>query len=177
MSGRSKVHGHGWLAVGIAVGLVVAPVSVGAATATAVKIVNSSGRVAAVTKTNQLRTVEAAPDNYVRNGAGGFISADGCQKIIEPPAGKAMVLKQVNIDVFSNSTPGSSHSAALYVGTGCVSQFARVTPAGIGLEHFPFDPGVAVPSGHAVWVRAFGSVAVATHSFGYSIPAAAAPSG
>jgi hypothetical protein len=72
----------------------------------------------------------------------------GCSTIATPPAGKALIVRQVRIDTYENPTPGTANNVILYVGTGgCDQLVGDVNPASIGLDTITFDPGLGIPAG------------------------------
>jgi len=119
---------------------------------------------------------QAAPVNFVRASAVG-LGSGRCTTVMTPPSGKALVLTQVQIDVYQDPSPGLGESVALYRGAGCSFSdvIADVKPPTIGATVLPFAPGVAIPAGSAVSAAADDSVKAELYLLGYAVSASSVP--
>jgi hypothetical protein len=121
------------------------------------------------TATTQL----AAPTAYVHRF--GFDNSSSCTVIAQPPTGKAMIVRDVRIDVYEDPSPGISQLVALYDDTTCSDLIADVNPPTIGETVLPFDPGVGIPAGSSLSMVTNGSVAAEVYTDGYSVPSNQVP--
>jgi hypothetical protein len=120
-------------------------------------------------------TSREAPASALFHGLA-FVGPNGpCTPLATPPAGKALILKSVALDTFTIGTPGIGKFAALFLGTaGCENLVMEINPPGIGLINQPFEPGLGVPAGQRLWVRAF-EISAEADAFGYSTTASSVP--
>jgi hypothetical protein len=146
-------------------------------TASHVAKVDASGRLqiagGPVSLTGTATTQLAAPSAYIH--AFGFNNGPSCQAVATPPAGKAMIVRDVRIDVYQDPSPGISQLVALYNDTTCSNLVADVNPATIGETVLPFDPGLGVAAGSALSAITNGSVAAEVYTDGYSVPSNQVP--
>jgi hypothetical protein len=120
----------------------------------------------------------APPSAYVHRF--GFDNSSTCAVIAQPPTGKAMIIRDVRIDVFQDPSPGISQLVALYDDTTCSDLVADVNPPTVGETVLPFDPGLGIAAGSALSMVTNGSVAAEVYTDGYSVPSnqvPAAPAG
>jgi hypothetical protein len=98
-----------------------------------------------------------------------------CTPLATPPAGKALIIKSVALDILTATSPGPGTFASLHIGTnGCESFVMEINPPGTGLINQPFEPGLGVPAGQRLWVSAF-NISSEAFAFGYSVAASAVP--
>jgi hypothetical protein len=120
-------------------------------------------------------TSREAPASALFHGLAFPALNGGCTPLATPPAGKALILKSVALDTFTIGTPGIGKFAALFLGTtGCENLVMEINPPGIGLINQPFEPGLGVPAGQSLWVRAF-EISAEADAFGYSTTAGSVP--
>jgi hypothetical protein len=115
------------------------------------------------------------PANFVRfyNFSSG---SAGCIKIAAPPAGKALILKTLALDVFNLSGTGTGHVFRFYVGANCLgSAVLVINPNSVGLVTANLEPGLAIPAGRALWKENSASVSGEVNGLGYIVPAAWVP--
>ncbi len=180
MSGRLKdrltsargARGTAWLAVGVAVGLILAPAAAVAAGVGVTSLIGSNGTKVAVTGAGQLATAPADASRYrsftdANLNSGG---ATGCQTLYTAPRGWSFVLTQITVDAWADPTPGAFNGAAIYLGTGCTRLIADWNPPTVGAFVFPFSPGIVVPHGHSVAAYVNGGVKAEAFGSGYLIP-------
>ena len=117
---------------------------------------------------------EAAANTLFRSVA--FPDPNGtCVALATPPAGKALIIKSVALDIYNTFTPGNGKFASFYLGTsGCESFVMDINPPGVGLINQPFEPGLGVPAGKRLWVLTF-SISAEVFAFGYTVPSNAVP--
>ncbi|HUD69303.1 MAG TPA: hypothetical protein VMQ40_03590 [Acidimicrobiales bacterium] len=166
-------RGTAWLAVGIAVGLILAPAAAVAAGVGVTSLIGSNGTKAVVTGAGQLTTTPADVSRFrsftdANLNSGG---ASGCQTLYTAPRGWTFVLTQITIDAWADPTPGAFNSTAIYMGTGCDRLIADWNPPTIGSFVFPFSPGIVVPRGHSIAAYVDGGVKAEAFGSGYLIPA------
>jgi hypothetical protein len=125
------------------------------------------------TVTDQL----AAPSAYLHSVKFAITSTSGCVAIAQPPANKAMVVREVKVDVFNDPSPGPSQNVEIFSGTGCNTFVGDVNPATVGETVLPFDPGLAVPAGSGLSAAAGGGVQAEAYVDAYQVPASAVPAG
>ena len=102
-------------------------------------------------------------------------SAGTCVPLATPPSGKALIIKSVALDTVIIDSPGPGKFAGLYLGSqGCERLVMEINPPGVGLLNQPFEPGLAVPAGQQLWVRAF-TINPEAFAFGYTVPASTVP--
>jgi len=166
-------RGTVWLAVGVAVGLILAPAAAVAASIGVTSLVGSNGTKVVVTGAGQLTTSPADASTYrsfsdanLNNSGSG-----GCQTLYTAPRGWSFVLTQVTIDAWADPTPGAFNGAAIYMGSGCNRLIADWNPPTIGSFVFPFSPGIVVPTGHSLAAYVNGGVKAEAFGYGYLIPA------
>lgn len=167
----------GWTLLGIAVGLVVAPVSALAAFSD-VRVVGVFGSPpTAVTAAYQLQTAEINPTEIRTYDITTISSACNTVNI---PSGKSFLIRTIQFDAYSVSTPGASDTVYVNNAPGCGgSHIASLTPLS-NRENatVPLEPGVPIPAGGGFSVLTGTSdMAAEVHITGYLMPAAAVPAG
>lgn len=163
-------------AVAIAVAVVAAPTGAAVAAAvTKVMITDAQGDNAQVTKANQLQVAEA-PATAVRSFAHFGVSG-GCYAIAKAPKTQGLVMDQVTIDVWENSSPGSGNYVSLHTDATCTSYPVRlVNPGGIGPVVVEFPHGLGLAPNKRLYATAAGNVDADIYSSGYLVPKSAVPS-
>jgi len=120
-------------------------------------------------------TQPAAPSSNLHMVNVALGDPEGCVQIAHPPAGQAMVVREVRIDVFSDPSPGLAQAVALYSAPNCNDLVGDMNPATVGETTIPFDPGLAIPVGSAMSARAFGAVEAEGYTDAFAVPASAVP--
>ena len=170
----------GWLAIGVAVGVILAPAAAVAAGIGVTSLVGPNGTKATVARSGQLLTAQADP-NMIRDfvaDTDGDGSSSGCDKAYGPPKGYSFVLTQISVDTWTNTTPGADNDTLILLGTAksnCLDPIGDVNSPGIGELTIPFSPGIVVPAGDDVGIVTNGNVNAEAYGEGYLVPSAAAP--
>jgi hypothetical protein len=133
--------------------------------------VNSSGQLQTSGSTSITNTVstELAPSSAFLHGENGAQSSR-CSVVLTPPQGKAMIVRQVRINVFADPSPGESQDVAIFTGIDCNSFVGEVTPPTAGETILPFDPGLGIPAKSGLSAETGGSVEAQVFADGYSVP-------
>jgi hypothetical protein len=111
---------------------------------------------------------------------GGF-SADACAPIATPPAGFALIIKQVRINVTAQGQPGATQAALIFVGNSaegtCAanSQFGQINSPTVGQYVVPFDPGLGIPTGSVLGAKCIGALQCQAFVDGFVVAAAEVP--
>jgi hypothetical protein len=125
-------------------------------------------------------TAQAAPASAFYHRGGAVFGGGVCSPIATPPAGKALIVRDVRVNVFQDPSPGTSQYVAFVVGpadTNCSGGGAgEINPPTIGQTVMPFDPGLGVPAGYALSAVASGSVNAQTWVDGFVVPPSSVPS-
>ena len=94
----------------------------------------------------------------------------------DPARGKALVVKQVRLDVYLDPSPGEGQNVSLWVGPDCSTDIVGdANPAGIGQIVIPFDPGLTVPKGSSLRIAARGAVQTEVYVDSYTVGAGQVP--
>jgi hypothetical protein len=117
----------------------------------------------------------AAPGAFFHSTTTNLSHLSGCVKVATPATGKALIIRDVRINVIADPTPGNGQFVDLHTGPFCNILVADVNPATIGETVLPFDPGLAIANGNSLWAEATSSVAAEVYVDGYSVPAAQVP--
>ena len=148
-------------------------------TPTRVAHVNASGQLQVngpTTVTNTVATQLAPPSAYLHTTTFGLTGSSGCVTFATPPSGKAMILREVRVDVFSVSSTGPDQTVSVFTGAHCDgSQVADVNPATVGETVLPFDPGLGIKAGSGLSGFASGTVQAEVYTDGYSVPSSTVP--
>jgi len=179
MSRLKNMSRAAWLVTGIVVALLLVPTGVAAKGLKIAGIITGpSGNRAEVTAANQLQVAEASPSSFYENQvltSGGSYSA-----LATPPAGHSLIIKTIHI-AFGGVTPGTSFFGAVVDASNCsgaqvgiidIVDFATTS----GETQLSYDPGFTVPSGDVLCAISASGGGAQASDFGYSVPAAAAPS-
>jgi hypothetical protein len=117
----------------------------------------------------------ATPSAYLHVMHFAITSSSGCVVVAQPPTGKAMVVRDVRVDVFGDPTPGPDNDLTVYRDSACTAIVADVNPATVGETVLPFDPGLGIASGSGLAVRASGGVEAEVYMDAYSVPSGQVP--
>ena len=126
-----------------------------------------------VSLTGTATTQLAAPSTYLHSRF--FPIAGSCNVVATPPAGKAMIVRDVRIDVYQDPMPGSGQYVSLYSDNTCSSLVGDVNPATVGETVLPLDPGLGIPAGSGLSVLVGGSVGAEVYTDGYAVPSGQGP--
>jgi len=154
-----------------------ASAAMGAPTDVTIVDPRNTNRAAGV-EAGRLAVQEVPPANFfhaILNG--GLSTGSGCITTAVPPTGKALIVRQVRLNV----TLFSGGSAILiYPNGNCAagSQIGAVSLNSTGLTVVPFDPGLAIPSGGSLAITIVGgssSTVALAYVDGYTVPASEVP--
>jgi hypothetical protein len=169
----TRWSGAPWLALGLAIGALLAPAAaIGAAGL--VRIVGSSGKQAQVTAANQLQTSAAGPSQF-RGFREGSVS-NLCKGAFTVPASKSYVMTGAVLNVYANPTPGLANWIGLFRDAACSQTIVLNNAPGLGATVIPFEPGFGVRGGTTIYTQALGGVRGEVYVHGYFVPKAAVPS-
>lgn len=170
-----RFSGPWWLVAGLIVGIVAAPAAAVAATLSVVSLAGPNGSRAVVTKGGQVLTVPASPESARVFHLYGLSSSSGCDKVYTAPHGVSLILTQVNFDVYSDPTPGTSNFVSVSTASNCANIFDESNAANVGASIFTFDPGIVIPAGKSIYAEIGGNVSSDFIGYGYVEPVADAP--
>jgi hypothetical protein len=166
----------GWTLLGLAVGLVVAPVSALAAFSD-VRVVGVFGSPQAqVTPAYQLRTAEIDP-SQIRNYDVIASGSPAC-KNVSIPSGNSFLIRTIQIDAYNVPTPGLSDTVYIYDALNCGGgHIASLTPLSTRENAtVPLEPGVPIRAGTGFSVQSVSSdMSAEVHVTGYLMPSGAVP--
>ena len=172
---RSKVSAMP-LAIGFAIGLVVAPVSAVAAVAAGKVMITDGHDTAAVTQAGQVQVATTDVKNAKFRYTAGVTSST-CSKIYTAPARKGFIFTQVRFDVWQDPSPGSGEYVAVFSNATCT--FGKTVlldnPGGVGLDTLELNPGLPLAGGKSLYAMAGGSVGADVMVSGYLVAANAVP--
>jgi hypothetical protein len=124
-------------------------------------------------------TAQSAPPSAFWRASG--TASSSCSQIGAPPAGKAVILRSITINVYS--APAGTFSGNTFItvfnNSSCTgTPIWDVTPTQLGVTTMQFDPGVAIPSSGALSVSDFSGAGygIEAYATGYTVPASAVPS-
>lgn len=158
-----------------AAGVFAATAAMAAVTQVNVADPNATSRVAKVEVGNRLAVQEVSPSTFF-HASKTALTSGSCVTIATPPAGKALIIRQVRINVYVNPNPGSGQSVLIYPNSICGSGLVGdINPPTIGLFTSTFDPGVAIPNGSVLSVFIGGSLTADVFVDGYKVDASVAP--
>jgi hypothetical protein len=171
----TRWRGAPWLAMGLAIGALLAPAAAISA-AGLVKIVGLSGKQANVNAANQLFTAPTSPSQF--RSRYHFGVGNTCVEVYAVPAGKGFILTSATFNTWTNPTPGAANFVDLSRASNCDTGqiVARVNPPGFGLSVAEFNPGFALPAGSKLYSKTTGGVIADARIAGYLVPSAAVPS-
>jgi hypothetical protein len=173
MSRLKNVPALGWFIAGVMVTVLLIPTAAaGAAAALSYTGIEGAtgGTHANVTGAGQLEvTAAGASQMFLKTvHAGG----NGGPSLVGPPKGKALIVTSIHVS--ATTTGGGSYTLYFVVhGIKTTIENASCPP---GVTVLPFDPGLPIPSGQALY--AFGNLlGVDVTVVGYTVPASAVPAG
>jgi hypothetical protein len=106
---------------------------------------------------------------------------EACTTIATPPAGSALIIKQVRLDVQLEGQAGPSHNALFFVGNpaggicGVTFLISQVNPPTVGQYVVPFDPGLGIPAGSVLSAECIGGLSCLAYVDGFVVPADEVP--
>jgi len=163
----------GWLVAAAVVLAVMLPIGAFAA-GSLVEISSSNGVKARVTAANQLYTAEATPSQFRRGAASSSYGA--CVLVMAPVDGKALIVRSAAYNVYVNPTPNSGNWVGMYTGEGgCHTPVDSYNPQSLGRSQVVFEPGLAIPDGHGLYVKTQNDVQAEVYAHGYQVAASAVP--
>jgi hypothetical protein len=172
MKGLERLSRTPWVAVGLVVGLLLAPAAaIGAASL--VGIVGQSGKRADVTKANQLQVAAATPGQFRGYRETGI--ANTCKPAFTAPTTKSYVMTGVTFNVFQNTTPGLANWIGLFRDASCTETIVLHNADGLGGFNVPFEPGFGVRAGQTIYTSALGNVRGELYVYGYLVAKGAVP--
>jgi hypothetical protein len=122
--------------------------------------------------------------NFVSDGPCATTAPFKCPTVAKPPAGKALVLTDIHLDVRVALATGIGEDLDFWISSDGTCDQATFTvtvddvnPAGIGEIVLPMDTGLAIPAGEALCVLNGDSVNITAESyaFGYTVAPNAVP--
>lgn len=146
------------------------------AAATQVNIADpkSTNRAARVETGGRLAVQEVPPAAFFHSGAI-LSSAGACVQLATAPAGKAVVVRQVRVNVTDIGAIGGNNTVVIFFGAFCNETVGTVSPNTVGLSTITFDPGLVLPAGGTLAATAFGSPKADVNADGYTVDASVAP--
>lgn len=163
-------------ALGAALTFASATAALAAATQVNIADPNAASRAAHVEPGNRLAVQEVPPTSFFHSTFYNVI-AGGCQQITTPPYGKALIVRQVRVNITADPGPNANAYIGLYVNAGCdISGIVgRVTPAGLGLNTITFDPGLVIPAGGVLSAGGGSAINAEVIADGYTVASGVAP--
>lgn len=164
------------LAVGLAIGLLVAPVSAVAAVAASKVILTDGHDNAGVTQAGQVQVATTDVKNArFRYTAG--LNTTTCSKIYTAPAKKGFIFTQIRFDVWADPTPGSGEYISVFSDAACSlgKNVLLENPGGVGLDTLELNPGLPLAAGHSLYAMTGGSVGADAMVSGYLVAPKAVP--
>jgi hypothetical protein len=147
------------------------------AAATQVNITDpkTATRAARVEIGGRLAVQDVPPANFFHSG--GLLSSAGpCVTFATAPATKAVVVRQLRVDVTDivGGATGGNNNIVFFFGSACNEVVGQVTPSSVGLVTVTFDPGLVLNPGATLAATASGSPRAALAADGYLIDSGAA---
>jgi len=117
---------------------------------------------------------QAAPSNLVHIAAL-QVQNFACVVIARPPAGKALIVQQIRLNVFQAAASGDR--ALIYANPTCADSgiISIVNEPAIGQLTVPLAAGAAIPAGSAVSLIVAGTFQIEAFIDGYVVPASQVP--
>ena len=134
----------GWIVIGVVIALLLVPSGMAAARTAYDGIIGTSGNKADVTAGGQLLTTEASPGQNWSFVFQPPTNATTQEELPTAPSGDLDVINQIQIDTFSDSSPGPG--AFVYIDNSLHDQsidsstLADVNPPGLGNIVIPISP-------------------------------------
>ena len=152
-------------ALAAAMALVSATAAYAAATQVNITDPNTQNRAAHVDKGGRLAVQEVPPASFFHQG--GFLNgANSCVTFGTAPANKAVVVRQIRIDVTDIGT-SAPRTITFFLGSFCNEVVGQATPGAVGPLTVTFEPGLVLNPGAAI--AASGSPQAALFVDGYTI--------
>jgi hypothetical protein len=109
----------------------------------------------------------------------GINIGDGFIKIATSPANKALVIKSLFLNTYSNPSPGQAQNVQFYIGptgSGPLAPIvAEINPPGLGLDSANVESGIIVPATSSLYADGNGSVQGLVYGFGYIVASSSGP--
>ena len=122
-----------------------ASASAAMAAATQVNVIDpTSNRPAHVEIGGRLAVQDVPPASYYHKASLGVGSGATCVQIAAPASGKALIVRQIKTNVFTDNSAVSFYANADCSLGGIVG---NTTVPAVGHDTYTFDPGLAIPSG------------------------------
>jgi hypothetical protein len=106
----------------------------------------------------------------------GINLASPARKVATSPANKALVIKSLFLNTYSNPSPGQAQNVQFYIGPTSGAPLApivaQINPPGLGLATANVEPGITIPSGSSLFADGNGSVQGLVFGFGYIVSSA-----
>lgn len=135
-----------------------------------------TARVAHVDAGDRLAVQEVPPVSFFHADHFGVTGGAGCYIIATAPRGKALIVRQVRVNVLLDPSPGAGDGVTVYLGTTCSgANVGDINPPTLGLTTMMLDPGVAVPEGSGLSALALGNVEMNLQVDGYTVAPSVAP--
>jgi hypothetical protein len=173
-----RFRGPVWVAVAVAVGLVLAPTAAVATSIGLNQLVGPNGTHAVVSRAGQLSVSPADPNLFRTFVEFDLSESESCVTAYKVPKGYSFVLTNVTVDTYVESSAGLGQNTAVFVSKGstaCHTQIGDVNAPGVGDITIPFTPGFVIPAGSSVDVAAGGTIESEVYGQGYLVPVTAAP--
>ena len=124
-----------------------------------------------VTVSGTLSTRPAAPADLFRSA--NINVGNSCQVVTTVPAGKALILVSLTVDV--PTAPASGSFVGVFANGNCTAtpaaDLAIVSPVGLGPVDLTFGAGVLIPAGSSVSTVTVGSLTAHVLTYGYYVNA------
>jgi hypothetical protein len=118
----------------------------------------------------------APPSTFIHRATVGVWAGD-CHTLVTPPAGKALIVRQVRLDTWGIPSSEGNHEVVIYTGPDCTGPaVGLVTPSSIGQTIVPFDPGLGIPANSALSAEAFDGVKAVAFVDGFTVAPGVVPS-
>ena len=143
----------------------------GLAAATQVNITDPTAttRAARVEVGARLAVQEVPPANFFHASAFTITKDSPCTIIATAPSGKALVVREVRVNVYSLATAGVNNVVEVFGNTTCDGDAAGdINPPTVGLFTIPFDPGLGIAPGGGLSVKVFGTPQVELYTDGFT---------
>jgi hypothetical protein len=136
---------------------------------------DGSGPIGVDGTVNQREVPPTTPMHF----SAGINLADSFVKIATSPANKALVIKSLFLNTYSNPSPGQAQNVQFYIGPTNSGPLApivfQINPPGLGLATANVESGIIIPSGSSLYANGNGSVQGNVFGFGYIVAASAGP--
>jgi hypothetical protein len=120
-------------------------------------------------------TSQQAPPSNLVHIAALQVRNFACVVIATPPAGKALIVQQIRLNVFQ--APASGDRILIYANSTCADSgiVSIVSEPAVGQLTVPFAAGTPIPAGSGVSVIVSGTFQVEAFTDGYVVPGAQVP--